>query len=160
MYSNSESGLQSTEPDQIKSCVCFSGVSKLNVRYPTSKLMLDFDSTVILGTDSAPCINSSLLLLIDLCFNNTIFLLKTDTNDLDFTCIAAGGLITEITLLPKLMSRWLNALGYLIRFDLQLFMTSFCLFCLWIFEMLSNETLMPTNGTILHKNGSILHKMA
>ena len=105
MYSNSESGLQSTEPDQIKYCVCFSGVSKLNVRYPTSKLMLDFDSTVILGTDSVPCITSSLLLLIDPCFNNTIFLLKTDTIVLDFTGIAASGLKSEITLLPKLKSR-------------------------------------------------------
>ena len=105
MYSNSESSLQSTEPDQIKYCVCVSGVSNLNVTYPTSKSMSDFDRTVLPGKDSVPCITSSLLHLTDLCFNNTISILKTGTIDLDFTGIAVSGLISEITLLPKLMSR-------------------------------------------------------
>ena len=88
MYSNSESGLQSTEPDQIKYCVRFSGVSNLNVTYPTSESMSDFDRTVLPGKDSVPCITSSLLHLTDLCFNNIISLLKTGTINLYFAGIA------------------------------------------------------------------------
>ena len=105
MYLNNESSLQSTEPDQIKYCVFCNGVSNLNATYLTSGLMLDFDSTVLPGTGSEPCITSRLLFLIDPCFNDIIFVLKTDTIDLGFTGIAASESKSEITLLPELESR-------------------------------------------------------
>ena len=92
MYSNSESGLQSTEPDQMKYCVCFNDVLNLNTTYLISKLMLDFDSTVLPDKDSVPCTTSRLLFLNDPWSNNTIFLLKTDTSVLGFTGIVASEL--------------------------------------------------------------------